>query len=158
MLGGAVGQFSHQQFPHIVSYPGAFALVGMGAFFAGVAKAPMGALLMVCEMTEGYSLVVPLMLTSVVAILFSQRWSLYEKQVLNKFHSPAHRSDLTINLLQTLKVADIYRKQDHVTILPEDMTLAQLKRFLTKNRESFFPVVDENFHLQGILAVRELRR
>jgi len=44
----------------------------MGAFFAGVAKAPMGALLMVCEMTEGYSLVVPLMLTSVVAILCSQ--------------------------------------------------------------------------------------
>jgi chloride channel protein, CIC family len=157
MLGGAVGQFSHQHFPNIVSYPGAFALVGMGAFFAGVAKAPMGALLMVCEMTEGYSLVVPLMLTSVVAILLSQRWSLYEKQVLNKFHSPAHRSDLTINLLQTLKVADIHRNINHVTILPEDMTLAQLKRLLTKSRESFFPVVDEDFHLRGILAIRELR-
>ena len=157
MLGGAVGQFTHQYFPHIVSYPGAFALVGMGAFFAGVAKAPMGALLMVCEMTEGYSLVVPLMLTSVVAILLSQRWSLYEKQVLNKFHSPAHRSDLTLNVLQTLKVADIHRDNNYVTILPEDMTLAQLKRFLTKSRESFFPVVDENFHLRGILAIRELR-
>lgn len=157
MLGGAVGQFSHQHFPHVVSYPGAFALVGMGAFFAGVAKAPMGALLMVCEMTEGYSLVVPLMLTSVVAILLSQRWSLYEKQVLNKFHSPAHRLDLTFNLLQTLKVADIHRNKNPVTILPEDMTLAQLKRLLTKSRESFFPVVDDDFHLRGILAIRDLR-
>ena len=157
MLGGAVGQFSHQYFPHIVSYPGAFALVGMGAFFAGVAKAPMGALLMVCEMTEGYSLVVPLMLTSVVAILLSQRWSLYEKQLLNKFHSPAHRADLTLNVLQTMTVADIHQNNNYVTILPQDMTLAQLKRFLTRSRESFFPVVDDNFHLRGVLAVRDLR-
>ncbi len=157
MVGGVVGQLSHQHFPQLVHYPGAFALVGMGAFFAGVAKAPMGALLMVCEMTEGYSLVVPLMLTSVVAILCSQRWSLYEKQVLNKFHSPAHRSQLTINLLQTLKVADIHRQNDHTTILPEDMTLAQFKRFLTKSRESFFPVVNEDFRLRGILAIRDLR-
>ena len=157
MLGGAVGQFSHEHFPLIVPYPGAFALVGMGAFFAGVAKAPMGALLMVCEMTQGYSLLVPLMLTSAVAILLSQRWSLYEKQVLNKFHSPAHRSDMTLNVLQAVRVADFHDKTSPATILPQDMTLAQLKRFLTKSRESFFPVVDDDFHLRGILAIRDLR-
>lgn len=157
MLGGAVGQFSHQTFPHIVGYPGAFALVGMGAFFAGVAKAPIGALLMVCEMTEGYSLVVPLMLTSVVAILLSQHWSLYEKQLLNKFHSPAHRSDLTLNVLQTMSVADVHQTNSPVKVLSEDMTLAQLKRFLAGSRESFFPVVDGNSRLRGVLAVRDLR-
>jgi chloride channel protein, CIC family len=98
-----------------------------------------------------------LMLTSVLAILLSQRWSLYEKQLLNKFHSPAHRSDLTLNVLQTMTVADIHRNNNHVNILPEDMTLAQLKRFLTGSRESFFPVVDDDFHLRGILAIRDLR-
>jgi CIC family chloride channel protein len=102
MLGGAVGQLAHAWFPGIVSSPGAFALVGMAAFFAGVAKAPLGALLMVCEMTGGYQLIVPIMFTSVVAILLSQRWSLYEKQVLNKFHSPAHRSDRVINPTTTV--------------------------------------------------------
>jgi CIC family chloride channel protein len=157
MLGGAVGQWGHAWYPNVVSHPGAFALVGMGAFFAGVGKAPIGALLMVSEMTGGYSLVVPLMFTSAIAILLSQKWSLYEKQVLNKFHSPAHRADTVINVLQVLKVGDIYRKDAHVATLPEDMTFAELKRFMTKTRESFFPVVDHSFHLTGILCLPNLR-
>lgn len=157
MLGGAVGQLSHAWFPGIAPHPGALALVGMGAFFAGVAKAPIGALLMVCEMTGGYSLLVPLMFTSVVAILLSQRWSLYEKQVLNKFHSPAHRSDRVINVLQNLKVVDIFRKETPVTLLPEDMSLSGLKRLVPRTRESYFPVVDDSFRLQGILCLSDIR-
>lgn len=157
MLGGAVGQLSHEWFPALVTHPGGFALVGMGAFFAGVAKAPIGALLMVCEMTGGYGLVVPLMFTSVVAILLSQRWSLYEKQVLNKFHSPAHRSDTVINVLQNMEVKEVFRRDIPVEVLPENMTFGQLKELLTRTRESFFPVVDDESHLCGILAVRNLR-
>ena len=157
MLGGAVGQLAHAWFPGIVSSPGAFALVGMAAFFAGVAKAPLGALLMVCEMTGGYHLIVPIMFTSVVAILLSQRWGLYEKQVLNKFHSPAHRSDRVINILQDLSVQDVHRPDAPVTILPEDMTFGQLRRVITNTRESFFPVVDDRFHLIGILSLPEIR-
>ncbi len=157
MLGGAVGQLSHQWFPSIVTHPGAFALVGMGAFFAGVAKAPIGALLMVCEMTGGYGLVVPLMFASVIAILLSQRWSLYEKQVLNKFHSPAHRSDTIVNLLETMRVRDVYRKDASVAVLPADMSFGQFKKLFTLTPESFFPVVNEDYRLRGILAVRDLR-
>ena len=157
MLGGAVGQLAHAWFPGIVSSPGAFALVGMAAFFAGVAKAPIGALLMVCEMTGGYHLIVPIMFTSVVAILLSQRWSLYEKQVLNKFHSPAHRSDRVINILQELSVKDAHRRDAAVTILPEDMTFGQLRRLITNTRESYFPVVDDRFRLIGILPLPDIR-
>ncbi len=157
MLGGMVGQFSHSWYPELVTNPGAFALVGMGAFFAGVAKAPIGALLMVCEMTGGYGLVAPLMFTSVITVLLSQGWALYEKQVLNKFHSPAHRADAVINVLQALKVNDIYQKEAPVTSLPEDMTFKELKRLMVHTRESFFPVVDEKFRLKGILSLPDLR-
>lgn len=156
MLGGVVGQISHGWFPGIVTDPGAFALVGMGAFFAGVAKAPIGALIMVAEMTRGYAVVVPLMFTSVVALLLSQRWSLYEKQVHNKFQSPAHRNDAVINILQTMTVREIYREDAPVTSLPEDMTFATLKRMLTRTEESFFPVVDDHFRLRGILSLPNL--
>jgi CIC family chloride channel protein len=158
MLGGTVGQLAHAWFPGIVSSPSAFALVGMAAFFAGVAKAPIGALLMVCEMTGGYQLIVPIMFTSVVAILLSQRWSLYEKQVLNKFHSPAHRSDRVINILKDLTVSDVYRKDAPVAILPEDMSFGQLRRFIATTRESFYPVVDDDFRLTGILSLPEIRQ
>lgn len=156
MLGGVIGQISHAWYPNIVTDPGAFALVGMGAFFAGVAKAPIGALLMVAEMTGGYAVVVPLMFTSVVALLLSQRWSLYEKQVHNKFQSPAHRNDAVINILQTMTVRDVYREEAPVTSLPEDMTFATLKRMLTRSEESFFPVVDDQSRLRGILSLPNL--
>ena len=157
MLGGAVGQMAHAWFPGIVGSPGAFALVGMAAFFAGVAKAPIGALLMVCEMTAGYHLIVPIMFTSVLAILLSQRWSLYEKQVLNKFHSPAHKSDHAMDVLKDLAVKDVQSKGEPTAILPEDMTFGQLKRVITNTRQSFFPVVDEDFRLAGILSLPEIR-
>jgi CIC family chloride channel protein len=157
MLGGAVGQFAHAWFPGAVSSPGAFALVGMAAFFAGVAKAPIGALLMVCEMTGGYQLILPIMFTSVVTILLSQRWSLYEKQVLNKFHSPAHRSDRVINILQELSVRDVHRPDAAVTILPEDMTFGQLRRLIAVSKDSVFPVVDDDFHLTGVLSLPDIR-
>jgi CIC family chloride channel protein len=157
MLGGAVGQLAHAWFPGVVSNPGAFALVGMAAFFAGVAKAPIGALIMVCEMTSGYQLIVPIMLSSVVAILLSQRWSLYEKQVVDKFHSPAHRTDRVMNILQDLSVKDVHRKDAAVSILPEDMTFGQVRRLITTTRESFFPVVDDDFRLTGILSLPEIR-
>ena len=130
----------------------------MGAFFAGVAKAPLGALLMVCEMTGGYGLVVPLMLTSVLTILLSQRWSLYEKQVINKFHSPAHRADTIINVLQMRTVQDIFRPDTPIAILPEDMTFSHLRRFITRTRESFFAVVNDDFELRGILSLPDLRQ
>ncbi len=128
MIGGAVGQLAHAWFPGIVSSPAAFVLVGMAAFFAGVAKAPLGALLMVSEMTGGYRLFVPIMFASVVAIMLSQRWSLYEKQVLNKFHSPAHQSGRVINLLQDLSVKDAHRPGTTVAVVREDMPLARLRR------------------------------
>ncbi len=157
MVGGVVGQLSHQYFPDIISHPGAFSLVGMGAFFAGVAKAPLGALMMVSEMTQGYGLLVPLIFTSTIAIILSQKWHLYEKQVLNKFHSPAHRAETVVNVLQGLHVRDVCPRERDVTMLPEDMNLGELKRLMTRTRESFFPVVNQDFQLKGVLSLPSVR-
>jgi CIC family chloride channel protein len=157
MLGGVVGQLGSQYFPEVVSHPTAFALVGMAAFFAGVAKAPIGALLMVSEMTRGYGLVVPLMFVSAIPVILSGRWGIYEKQVKNKFASPAHLADLTINVLQNIQVRDIYRPEKPLTMLPMDMRLKEMKRLMTLTRESFFPVVDEEIRLVGILSFPDMR-
>jgi len=157
MLGGVVGQLGHHYFPGVVSNPAAFALVGMAGFFAGVAKAPIGALLMVSEMTRGYGLVVPLMFVSAIPVLLSGRWGIYEKQVKNKFASAAHLTDLTINVLQTMQVRDVYKPDKPVTMLPMDMRFREMKRLMTRTRESFFPVVDEDIRLVGILSFPNLR-
>jgi len=157
MLGGVIGKLGNLYFPGIVEHSGAFALVGMAGFFAGVAKAPIGALLMVSEMTRGYGLVVPLMFVSVITVLLSRRWSIYEKQVRNKFASPAHAGELTINVLQTMQVREVYNPGRPVTQLPMDMRFKELKRLMTMTRESFFPVVDDDFKLTGILSFPDLR-
>lgn len=157
MLGGAVGQLGAEYFPEVVRQPSAFALVGMAGFFAGVAKAPIGALLMVSEMTQGYGLVVPLMIVSAIPVLLSGRWGIYEKQVKNKFASPAHLTDLTINVLQTMQVREVYNPHKAVTMLPMDMRLKEMKQLMMRTRESFFPVVDEEIRLVGILSFPDLR-
>lgn len=157
MIGGVVGQIAHLYFPEIVTQPGAFVLVGMAAFFAGVANAPMGAMLMVCEMTNSYGLLAPLMLVSVIAIIFSKRWSIYEKQVENKFHSPAHVADMTVNVLQDIQVGQIYRPEAVVTALSSTMKFKDLKDVISRTRESYFPVVDNKGKLTGILNLHDIR-
>ncbi|SFM75410.1 chloride channel protein [Thermodesulforhabdus norvegica] len=157
MIGGAVGHLGNILFPGVVSHPGAFALVGMGAFFAGVAKAPLGALMMVSEMTQGYGLLVPLIFASTITMILSQKWHLYEKQVLNKFASPAHRAEAVVNVLQGLTVRDVCPTDRSVTMLPIDMTLGELKRLMARTDETFFPVVDQSFRLKGILALPRIR-
>lgn len=90
MVGGAVGFGIQALEPAWVSNPGAYVLVGMGAFFAGAAKAPLAGLIMVCEITGNYGLLPPLLLASILHLALSRKWSLYSSQRLNKFSTPAH--------------------------------------------------------------------
>jgi CIC family chloride channel protein len=157
MIGGVVGHFAHLYFPEIVVQPASFVLVGMAAFFAGVANAPMGAMLMVCEMTNSYGLLAPLMLVSVIAIICSQKWSIYEKQVKNKFSSPAHEADMTIDVLQDIQVGQIFRPEAVVTALSETMKFKDLKDVISSTRESYFPVINDKGTLTGILNLHDIR-
>lgn len=99
-LGGALWAVLHTVAPWMVAgmQPGAFVVVGMGAFFGGIAKAPLAVILMVAEMTGEYSLIVPAMLATMVAYLVTGSTSIYEKQVPTRLDSPAHHDDLALLL------------------------------------------------------------
>jgi chloride channel protein, CIC family len=73
MLGGAVGGLAHHYFPGYVATPGAYALVGMGAAFAGVVRAPMTSVVMIFEITRDYAVIVPLMISNLVSYFISSR-------------------------------------------------------------------------------------
>ena len=94
-LGGALWAGLHTVAPALVAgaQPGAFVVVGMAAFFGGIAKAPLAVILMVAEMTGEYTLIVPAMLATMVAYLVSGQTSIYEQQVPTRLDSPAHRED-----------------------------------------------------------------
>ena len=72
-LGSAVRQIATIVFPGLALQPGAYALVGMGAFFAGMLRCPIAAILIVIEVTGDYALVLPLMLAVALAIGVSRR-------------------------------------------------------------------------------------
>lgn len=156
MSGGIVGFTAHKYYPDIVTQPGGYVLVGMAAFFAGVANAPIGPLIMVCELTQGYGLLAPLMLASAVCIVLGRRSNLYENQVENKFESPAHINDATINLLEQLKVTDHFER-GRVTILEESVTLKGLTDIISGTNEFFFPVKSEEGEITGILSINDVR-
>src|ERR1022692_1118151 len=73
MLGGTVGTVAHHLFPAYTATPGAYALVGMGAAFAGIVRAPMTSVLMIFEMTQDYAVIVPLMIANLVSLFISSR-------------------------------------------------------------------------------------
>src|SRR5581483_11020714 len=72
MLGGAVGYIDVTVFHHPADSIGAFAVVGMGAVFAGIVRAPMTSVLIIFEMTQGYGLVLPLMIANMSAFVLAR--------------------------------------------------------------------------------------
>ncbi len=74
MLGGAVGYIDVTVFHHPADSIGAFAVVGMGAVFAGIVRAPMTSILIIFEMTGGYGLVLPLMIANMSAFALARHW------------------------------------------------------------------------------------
>jgi CIC family chloride channel protein len=74
MLGGSVGYLDVIVFHHSADSIGAFAVVGMGAVFAGIVRAPMTSVLIIFEMTGGYGLVLPLMIANMSAFALARHW------------------------------------------------------------------------------------
>ena len=73
MLGGTVGTVAHHFLPAYTATAGAYALVGMGAVFAGIVRAPMTSVLMIFEMTQDYAVIVPLMIANLVSLFIASR-------------------------------------------------------------------------------------
>ena len=73
MLGGTIGGVAHSYFPGHVANAGAYALVGMGAAFAGIVRAPMTSVVMIFETTRDYAVIVPLMISNLVSFFISSR-------------------------------------------------------------------------------------
>jgi CIC family chloride channel protein len=90
LLGGAFGCAARLLLADPRIDPGAFALVGMGAFYGGVAHVPLSALVLVCEMAGNYDLLVPLMLALGISSVILRNHSLYEAQVPTQHHSPVY--------------------------------------------------------------------
>ena len=158
LLGSMVGTAAQQLFPELGINPSSFALVGMGGFFAGVAKTPIASIIMVCEMTGSYELLAPLMLVSVVHMLLAQRWTIYETQVDSPVDSPAHAGDFVVDVLERMSVEDVVDPERKAPLVSANATLRKALDIVSTSRGTYFPVVDDSENMIGIFSLSDIRR
>ncbi|MGA8571635.1 MAG: chloride channel protein [Desulfobaccales bacterium] len=156
MLGGAFGFLGHSLAPYWVVNPNSFVLVGIGGFFAGVAKVPVASIIIACEMCASYTLLVPLMLVSAISYLFLGKNSLYEKQLVTRLASPAHLGEFARGLLEESFVRDAILPRKVITI-PESLPFGELIKVVTESPDAYYPVVDEQGKMTGILSINDIR-
>ena len=137
-------------------HEGNFTLVGMAGVLGGVLHAPLTAIFLIAEMTNGYELMVPLMLTtsiSFITIKIFNPHSIFTKKLAESGDLITHNKDKTVlTLLSVRRVIDT----DLMTISPES-TLGDLTKLIAKSRRNLFPVVDEDRSYLGLVDMDDVR-
>ncbi|HET9627317.1 MAG TPA: chloride channel protein [Kofleriaceae bacterium] len=159
MLGGAIGYLDVWLFGNPQTTVASFALVGMGAVFAGVIRAPITSVLIIIEMTNGYSLILPLMIANMSAYALARRLRpvpIYEALLAQDgvhLESAAVETD-TVDTLRLDQVPEIDR--DFVAFTPALPAVSLLSDLATAGRQELFPVLDSNEALIGMILLEDL--
>jgi len=156
-LGGVVGKIFYNFFPSVVSDPGAFVIVGMAGFFTAVSNTPISTIIFVSEMTNSYHLLLPSLLVCSFCYLISQKWTIYKKQVKNKAVSPAHAGEVMMDILQTIQIKDLMPRVKKVECVEQKMTFSEFKKFFSKTKQHYFPVMNPENKLIGIFSSTDIR-
>jgi len=133
-----------------------FALAGMAGMMAAVMHSPMTAIFLIAEITGGFGLLVPLMITSATAyltIMPIEPHSLYHKRLAMKGELITHNKDKAV--LTLLKLHNVIEK-DLLSVKPET-TLGELVRIIARSKRNIFPVVDESNNFKGIVLLDDVR-
>lgn len=128
-MGGAVGKIFHIFIPTIVTHPGSFVIVGMAGFFAAASNTPISTIIFISEMTNSYHLLLPSLMVCSICYLLAQRWTIFENQVKSRIDSPAHAGEFMMDILQTIKVANLRHIIKDVRCVNENMPFSEFKKF-----------------------------
>ncbi len=134
-----------------------FVLVGMAGLMAGVMQAPMTAIFLIAEISGGYQLLIPLILTATVSYGVTRTmepYSIYTKRIAKKGELLTHDSDQAV---LTLLKTDELVESDFSTV-KIDASLGELVEVVAASRRNIFPVVDSKNHFQGFVSLEDIRR
>lgn len=157
LLGAGYGQLAHRFFPEVAVEPGAYALVGMSGLFAGITKVPIAGLVMVCEISGSYKLLLPLVLVCSISYVFTGRASIYRAQVASRFDSPAHLGEFSVDVLGNLVVRDAVRRGAPPPTVANTAPVADVLKWIAQSRNTTFPVVDAEGFVTGVVTVEDVR-
>ncbi len=133
-----------------------FALAGMAGMMAAVMHAPLTGIFLTAEITRGYDLFVPLLITSTVAYVTIMRFephSVYTKRLAQRGELITHHKDKAV-----LRFMDVRRLiETDFEILSPDATLRDLVKAISRSSRNLFPVVDNNGYLKGMVKMSEVK-
>jgi len=134
-----------------------FVLVGMAGLMAGVMQAPMTAIFLIAEISGGYELLIPLIITSTISYGISHSidpYSIYTKRIAKKGELLTHDSDQAV--LTLLKVSD-FIETGFVPVRIDD-TLREFVQAVAESNRNIYPVLDKKGRFQGYVSLDDIRR
>jgi CIC family chloride channel protein len=150
-IGYLFGQALHVLLPGTSSAPFAFAMVGMGAFLAAATSAPLMAILMIFEMTLSYQVVLPLMLSCVVAYFVSHSLSgasMYDITIKRNRDAQERVKLRGIHMSELIRPAQ--------TVLPVDASFAEISGLFLKYPVKYIYIVDQKNRYCGVVALQDI--
>ncbi|WP_339711448.1 chloride channel protein [uncultured Kriegella sp.] len=134
-----------------------FTLIGMAGLIAGVLHAPLTAIFLIAEITGGYALFVPLMITASISYLIAKNaldYTIYTRELAESGELLTHDKDQTV--LTLMQLDDVI--ETNFKVVHPEMTLgAMLHESVAKSTRNIFPVVDEKKALVGIVLLDDIR-
>ena len=133
-----------------------FVLVGMAGLMAGVMQAPMTAIFLIADMTGGYELLIPLIITATISYAAARSiepYSIYTKRIAKKGELLTHDSDQAV--LTLLKTNDLI--ETDLVPVQIDYTMRELVEAVAHSKRNIFPVVDSKNHFQGYVSLDDIR-
>jgi CIC family chloride channel protein len=158
MLGGVVGILANAALSDAHAQPGAFVLVGMGALFAGIVRAPITSIVIIFEMTNNYSMILPLMAANITSYAIARRLSptpIYDALLLQ---DGLHLPHAAAHPLRQIRVAAAMSRR--LVTLNGDWTVEEAEPRLLDIEEShhIYPILDKEGRLLGMLNAQEIGR
>jgi len=156
MAGTAFGSLVHGVFPQWTASPETYAVVGMGAVAGAVMQAPLTNILMLFELTNDYTLILPIMATCIVsAYVFRElaKHSIYIQYLLRK--GIKIKNGREVSILNAIRVQDVMTNE--VTPIPEEMPFKKILETISYSKMIYFPVIDRLGNMTGILSFSNIR-
>lgn len=157
MTGSFVGSIFHNFFPSSISSPGAFSLVGMGAVVAAATHAPITAIIIIFELTNDYKIILPLMLSSIIASFLTvgiHKESIYTMKL--KRRGMLFKEGREVNILRSLFVKD-HISQDYSAFLNTERVGKIIDEAIGGKHHTFH-IIDSEDNYVGCFSLNQLKR
>jgi CIC family chloride channel protein len=158
-----LGAFTGLFFANLLNYFGIqpvsasnFAMVGMGGLIAGVLSAPLTGIFLIAEITSGYELFVPLMITATISYATTKifiKHSVYTHQLAKRGQLITHHKDRAI--LSLLNLKDLI--ETNFETVKRDASLGELVEAISRSKRNLFPVIDDENNFHGLIVMDDVR-